>query len=197
MKRIFFIACMAFVLNTAAQNTETAFSKSYAFEYESQYAKAISALNELNANTYEVHLRLGWLYYMSKDYVTSESHYKKAIALEASSIEARFGIVLPQSGMGNWNSVLATYAEVLKLDPNNSVANYRTGVIYFNRKDYANATTYISRVIKLYPFDYDSNLLMGKVLVAQGKNADAKKYVQLAVEYNPQSDEAKNLLKKL
>ena len=26
--------------------------------------------------------------------------------------------------------------------------------IYFNRKDYSNATAYIAKVIKLYPFDY-------------------------------------------
>ena len=180
-----------------SQSSELAFSKSYSFEYETQYAKAITALTDLHVDSYQINLRLGWLYYMNKDYVKSEQYYKKAIVLEPTSIEARFGVVLPQSTAGNWNSVLATYLEVVKLDPNNSTANYRLASIYHTRKDYTNATTYVSRVLKLYPFDYDSNLLYGKILMAQGKNAEAKKHFTKALEYNTVSEEAKSALKKL
>ena len=180
-----------------AQNEEAAFSKSYAFEYDAQYSKAISSLLELNSNAYQVNLRLGWLYFLSKDYTASESYYKKAIVLEQSSIEARFGIVLPMSAQGNWNNVLSTYMDILKLDANNSIANYRIAVIYYNRKDYANSSLYINKVIKMYPFDYDSNLMLGKIYIAQAKNAEAKKHIIIALEYNPQSEEAKTLLKKL
>lgn len=179
------------------QSAELAFSKSYAFEYNSEYSKAITALTELNTDNYQVNLRLGWLYYLSKDYVKSEANYKKAVAHEPASIEARFGQVLPMSALGNWNNVLSVYLEVLKLDPNNTIANYRTASIYFNRKDYSNAAAYIAKVIKLYPFDYDSNLLNGKILQAQGKNTEAKKYYIRALEYNPQSEEASTALKKL
>jgi len=112
-------------------------------------------------------------------------------------VEARFGLALPLSSLGNWNEVLATYMEIIKQDPNNSIANYRIASIYYNRKDYVNAATYITKVIKMYPFDYDSNLLYGKLLVAQSKNAEAKKYLIRALEYNPQSEEAKAALKKL
>lgn len=181
----------------AQQSSELAFSKSYSFEYETQYAKAISALTDLHVDSYQINLRLGWLYYLSKDYVKAEQSYKKAIALEPTSIEARFGVVLPQSAAGNWNSVLTTYLEVVKLDPSNSIANYRIASIFYARKDYANAKVYVAKVLKLYPFDYDSNLLSGKILVAQAKNADAKKFIIKALEYNPQSEEAKTILKKL
>lgn len=184
-------------VNALAQlKHDQAFSKSYAFEYNTDYAKAIAALTELNADDYQINLRLGWLHYLNKDYIKSELHYKKAIGHEPSSLEARFGLVLPLSALGNWNSVLAVYLEVLKLDPNNTIANYRTASIYFNRKDYTNARMHLQRVIKLYPFDYDSNLLYGKILVAENKNAEAKKYFIKALEYNPQSEEASQALKK-
>jgi len=190
---------LSFILSSAlqAQSSDLAFSKSYLFEYETQYTKAIKALQDLNADNYEINLRLGWLYYLSKDYTRSEGHYKKAILLEASSVEARFGIVLPLSAQGNWNQVVTVYSEILKYDPNNSIANYRIASIFYNRKDYTNAVNYISRVIKMYPFDYDSNLLYGKTLLAQGKTAEAKKFIEKALEYNPQSDEAKAVMKKL
>ncbi|MCC6370456.1 MAG: hypothetical protein IT236_05560 [Bacteroidia bacterium] len=195
-KLLLLITCFAFSLS-AQQTAEVAFSKSYAFEYNTDYTKAINVLQELNTDNYQINLRLGWLYYLNKDYIKSEMHYKKAIALEPSSLEARFGIVLPQSSLGNWNNVLATYLEILKLDPNNTIANYRTASIYYNRKDYVNAQTYVSRVIKLYPFDYDSNLLIAKIYQAAGKNTEAKKHFIKALEYNPQSEEATQALKKL
>ena len=191
-----FLVCTAqFIIGQSS--TEMAFSKSYSFEYESQYAKAIKPLLELKVDNYEVDLRLGWLYYLSKDYTNSEMYYKKAIKLEPNSIEARFGVVLPVSAIGNWNSVLATYYEIVKIDPNNSTANYRIGNIFYSRKEYPNAASYLLRVLKMYPFDFDSNLLMGKVLIAQEKPAEAKKYILKALEYYPQSDEAKALMKKL
>lgn len=195
-----FLFCCLFLISgsfLSQQSAELAFSKSYAFEYNSEYSKAITALTELNSDNYQVNLRLGWLYYLNKDYLRSEANYKKAVAHEPASIEARFGLVLPMSALGNWNNVLSVYLEVLKLDPNNTIANYRTASIYYNRKDYTNAAAYINKVIKLYPFDYDSNLLNGKILIAQGRNADAKKYFSRALEYNPQSEEASAALKKL
>lgn len=198
MKSIIILTTILFCLSANAQQTsEAAFSKSYSFEYETQYAKAITALTDLHMDSYQINLRLGWLYYLSKDYVKSEQYYRKAVAIEASSIEARFGLVLPLSTVGNWNSVLAVYLEVVKLDPNNSTANYRIASIYYARKDYANAKASVAKVLKLYPFDYDSNLLSGKILMAQAKNAEAKKYFTKALEYNPQSEEAKTALKKL
>lgn len=198
MKGITILFAILFSFNSLfSQTTEAAFSKSYSFEYETQYAKAISALTDLHLESYQINLRIGWLYYLSKDYTKSEQFYKKAIALEPLSIEARFGLVLPLSMVGNWNSVLSTYLDIVKLDPNNSTANYRISSIYFARKDYANAKIYVSKLLKFYPFDYDSNLLLGKILLAEGKNAEAKKHFTKALEYNPQSEEAKTALKKL
>ncbi len=197
MKRIIIATLLVTCLCANAQTTDIAFSKSYSFEYETQYSKAITALTDLHLDSYQINLRLGWLYYLSKDYIKSEQYYRKAVALEPSSIEARFGLVLPMSSAGNWNNVLTAYLEIVKLDPNNSIANYRISSIYYARKDYANAIIYVSKVLKLYPFDYDSNLLSGKILMAQAKNAEAKKHFSKALEYNPQSEEAKTALKKL
>ena len=198
MKHVIILALVICCFSSKAQQTsESAFAKSYSFEYETQYAKAITALSELHIESYQINLRLGWLYYLSKDYIKSEQYYRKAVASEPASIEARFGLVLPLSTLGNWNNVLSVYLEITKLDANNSIANYRLASIYYTRKDYANAAQYVSKVLKLYPFDYDSNLLTGKILMAQAKNAEAKKYFTKALEYNPQSEEAKAAIKKL
>lgn len=196
-KAIIIIFTIVAVSINGQSNIEKAFSKSYAFEYNIEYSKAISALVELNTDSYPIDFRLGWLYYLNKDYIKSEQFYKKAIAREPSSIEARFGLVLPMSALGDWSNVLNVYLEILKIDPNNSVANYRTALIYFNRKDYINSAKYLTKVIKLYPFDYDSNLLYAKIKLAENKSNEAALYLEKAIQYNPQSEEAIALLKNI
>ena len=52
-------------------------------------------------------------------------------------------------------------------------------------------------VLELYPFDFDSNALLGAIYVGQGKILEAKKYYKLALTYNPQSKEIQEVLKKL
>jgi tetratricopeptide (TPR) repeat protein len=200
MKHGFYFCLSLFIaLQTVQAQTgaETAFSKSYAFEYDLDYSKAISSLLNLKTENYQIDLRLGWLYYLSKDYQKSEIFYRKAIVLEPGSIEARFGLALPLSALGNYNHVLDVYLEVLNLDPANSIANYRTASIYYNRHELVKAQTHINKVIRLYPFDYDSNLLAGKILQAQGKSAEARKALDKALQYNPTSEEAKSALKSL
>lgn len=196
-KAIVIIFTIVAVSINGQSNIEKAFSKSYAFEYNIEYNKAINALVELNTDSYPIDFRLGWLYYLNKDYIKSEQFYKKAIAREPSSIEARFGLVLPMSALGDWSNVLNVYLEILKIDPNNSVANYRTALIYFNRKDYINSAKYLTKVIKLYPFDYDSNLLYAKIKLAENKSNEAALYLEKAIQYNPQSEEAIALLKNI
>lgn len=195
----FFSLCMimSVCLLNGQQGAESAFSKSYSFEYEQEYGKAITALLEVKTESYQQHLRLGWLYYLNKDYQKSESHYRKAVQLEGLSVEARFGLALPLSALGNYNQVLEVYQQILAIDPQNSIANYRTASIYYNRKDMTKAAACVLKVIKMYPFDYDSNLLYGRILQSQGKTTEARKYFEKALQYNPQSDDAKNAIKNI
>jgi tetratricopeptide (TPR) repeat protein len=192
---LIFIIVFTIIKSNAQVDDELAFSKSYTYEYDTKYDKAIEALQVIQPKSYQVNLRLGWLYYLKKEYAKSESFYRKAIEMEPQSIEAKYGLVLPLAANSSWNSVLLLYLEIVKIDPLNSTANYRIASIYYTRKQYELASTYLSKLLKLYPFDYDINLLAGKIAAAQGKIADAKKYFTRALEYNPQSEEAQKALK--
>ena len=154
MKHVIILALVVCCFSSKAQQTsESAFAKSYSFEYETQYAKAITALSELHIESYQINLRLGWLYYLSKDYIKSEQYYRKAVASEPASIEARFGLVLPLSTLGNWNNVLSVYLEITKLDANNSIANYRLASIYYIlnlKRPFNKFLTYLAYYLKLF-----------------------------------------------
>ena len=175
--------------NASAQNHEQikeAFSKSYQFEVSAEYEKGIGELRKVyDENTYEINVRLGWLSYLSGNFKESMAYYNRAIGLMPYAIEPRFGIAYPASAMGNWDFVLNQYVKILEINPNNSIAMFRSGMIYYGRKDYQKAKDYFQKVINLFPFDYDGLNMMGWTYLFMGNKNEAKIMFQKALYANP------------
>lgn len=185
--------------STMAQNTDAtqaAFVRSYESEQSGNYTTAINSLKTVyKADNYTVNIRLGWLCYLAKQYTESIKYYEKSIQLKPYAIEARFGCVKPLSAIESWDKVKLNYIEILKIDPQNTVANYWLGVIYYNKKDYANATKLFEKVVNLYPLDYDSVIMLGWSKLSSGKSADAKVLFNQALILRPNDSSALKGLK--
>jgi tetratricopeptide (TPR) repeat protein len=168
-----------------------AFSESYALEAVGNFAKGIEEIESIyDENSYEINLRLGWLYYNLGNYFESKNKYQKAVELMPYSIEAKLGYILPVSAMGNWNDVMNTYKKVLEIDPQNTLVNYRMGVIYYERKEYEKALTYCEKTVNLYPFDYDSVVLLGWINYQMGNLREAKVLFQKSMLIKPNNQSA-------
>lgn len=197
MKKLWLIAILGLSLSarTTAQNADRllqAFRTSYAMEAEGNYPEAIQALESLpQNNSYEINLRLGWLYYNKGDFPRSKSYYAKAMALLPYAIEARFGYVLPLAGLGDWESVISTYGEILRIDPQNTTANYRLAAIYYERQDYERAFRHAEIVVNLYPFDHDGVVLFAWIQLRMGRTAKARLLFEKALLINPLSESAR------
>ncbi len=175
-----------------------AFKKSYEQETSGEFTSAAETLRKVyNANSYELNLRLGWLDYQAGMFLESKSFYNKAIALRPMSIEARFGVVLPLAALGNWDQVIAQYEKILQINPNNSVACYRLGSIYYGRKEYEKAASYLEKVVNLYPFDYDGLVLYGWTNLKLKKFREAKLLFRKALLARPGDKSALEGLKML
>lgn len=180
------------------QEVVNAFSKSYEFEALQKYESAIKSLEKVYSKSlYEINLRLGWLHYLNAEHTTAAKYYKIAISLEPKSIEARMGLAYPLSYLGNWDEIVKVYGEILKIDPKNYKANLRLGTIWYNRKKFSQALPYVKILSLIYPFDYDVNLLAGKIYISQGKIVEAKAALTKCINYDPTSEEANNLIKGL
>ena len=163
----------------SAQGREDAFSKSYIAEKAYKYTDAIAAIKAVyDAKIYEDNLRLGYLTYLNKQYNESENYYTKAIALMPYSIEAKLGLVLPLTQLGNWTAIKTQYLEILKIDPQNTTVNYDLGYIYYNAKDYASALSYFEKAVNLYPFSYYA------VLMDAWSNLKLGRYSQASILFN-------------
>ena len=172
-------------------NLQEAFKQSYELEYSGEYSKAIGLLKEVyNEESYEINLRLGWLTYLSGNFTEAIPYYQKSIQLRPLSVEARLGLVYPASAMGNWTHVENMYREILEIDPENSVVNYRMGLIYYGREDYNIAAKYFEKVINLYPFGYDGIIMMGWANFKLEKHREAKVLFQKALLISPDDESA-------
>ena len=196
MKRLIITAILIFsVLFLKAQDytkLTAAFSESYVKEKSGKYADAASALKAYyDANSYEINLRLGWLTYLQGQFSESMGYYNKAIELMPYAIEPRFGVVLPVSALGNWDLVIAQYNKILAIDPNNTVTLYRLGLISYDKKDYNQAYQYFEKVVNLYPFDYQSVLMLAWTNYRLGKTREAKILFNKALLYYPEDASAK------
>lgn len=170
----------------AFEKQRTAFRNSYAQENSGDYKASVNTLKSVyDPSSYEMNLRLGWLTYKSGDFKESEAYYRKAVSLRSYGIEARFGLVYPLTSMGNWNQVNTVYEEILAIDPNNGVANYRYGLMAYGKEDYTKAELLFSKVANLFPFDYDSLIMLAWTKLKLGKMLEAKALFQKALLFSP------------
>jgi len=183
------------LLVSKAQNNNgiiEAFSKSYTLEKEGKFIEATTVLKSVyKEDSYELNLRLGWLYYLAGKYGDSESYYLKAINIVPYAIEPKFGMIYPKSALAKWDEVIALYNKILEIDSKNTFANYRLGNIYYYRKQYAKAMKYYEEVINLYPFDHDTLLMMGWTYFQLKQTIKAKVLFKKVLMYNPEDKSAK------
>jgi tetratricopeptide (TPR) repeat protein len=165
---------------------QRAFDASYTAETSANYTDAIAALTSVyEATSYPLNLRLGWLQYQAKDYAGAAAYYQKAVELRPYSIEAKFGYVKPLAALEKWDAVLRQYQAILAIDEQNTQANYWAASILYNRKEYAKAAKYLTRVVNLYPFDYSSSTLLAWTYLNLGESNSASALFSHALLIKP------------
>lgn len=166
------------VLSSFSQDSQAfkdAFAKSFLYESKAQYAEALQEIKNIYSDkSYLINLRIGWLSYMTKDYATSITYYKKACALMPTASEPLWGLALPQLALEQWYELENTYKSIVRYDPKNSLVNYRLGMIYYYRKNYTEALKYFDVTLTLFPLDYDSILMSAWTNYFLGKKEEAK-----------------------
>jgi len=175
-----------------------AFKKSYTYEKDGEFKKAVEELKKVyDADSYEINLRLGWLNYQAGVFTESVAHYQKALNLMPYSEEAKYGLILPKAAIGKWDEVIELYKKILANSPNNTIANYRLGLIYYGKKEYDKAFKNFEKVVNLYPFDYDGLIMLAWTNLQLGKLREAKVLFNKVLMYSPGDKSATEGLKSI
>ena len=177
----------------AQQSLSEAFKASYESEHAGNLETAIEALAAMyETGSYELNLRLGWLHYQKGEMDESMVFYRRAVNLRPYAIEPKLGLAYPYSAMAMWDDVIDLYERILETDPQNSLVNYRLGLIYYNRGQYERADSYIEKTVNLYPFDYDSLLLFAWNKLMMQRTREAKVLFEKVLLANPGDESALN-----
>jgi tetratricopeptide (TPR) repeat protein len=197
---VFILICTTPILKAQDNKfiVSEAFSLSYASESKKNFQQAISDLTVVyDEKSYEINVRLGWLYYYLEAYQVSKKYYEIAVQLNPNSVEARLGLVLPASALADWDLVLQQYLEILKIDNLNSTVNYFTGLIFYNKSEFQNAEKYFEKVYQHYPFNYDTAIVLAITKQKLKKDNDAKNLYMKALLFYPGDSTALEGLKSL
>ena len=188
---ILFFLFYGFINGQDINTLQTAFEESYALESAANYDEAIIRLAaQYHSQSYETNLRLGWLYYLKGDFSESEKYYLQAIQLMPYAFEPKLGYTYPLAAMGNWDDVMNLYEGILKIDPQNTLVNYKVAAIHYERMDYERAYLYAEKVVNLYPFDYDSVILFAWINLKMEKYREAKVLFGKSLLIVPNNDSA-------
>ncbi len=85
------------------------------------------ALKE-NYSDSDIHLMMGEVFRYLKNNSYAENHYKKAIEIEKSRVEFRYGYSLFLWEIGKYMELLTELSKISALDPDNSVCSYYTAL---------------------------------------------------------------------
>jgi len=197
MEKVKISLLLLFFLVTAARpvmgqsNIQEAFRESYTHENNGEIEKAIEALEKVyESSSYELNLRLGWLHYQKGSMNESIGFYHRAVDLKPYAVEPKLGLAYPLSALGRWDDIIGLYEQILRTDPQNSLVNYRMGLIYYNRGQYERADPFIEKVVNLYPFDYDSLLLFAWNKLMLGRKREATVLFNKVLLANPDDESA-------
>lgn len=195
MRKIVFAFIAAIMFGNLAAQSESeiiaAFTESYKLEAKADYSNAIAQLKAVyKEDSYEINLRLGWLTYQSGLFNDSKAYYNKAINLKPYAVEPKFGITYPLSALGKWDEITAMYAKILEIDPNNSTANYKIGMIYYGKGEYKSADKYFDKVVNLYPFGYDALIMLAWTKFQLQEFGKAKVLFNKVLMYSPNDESA-------
>jgi Tfp pilus assembly protein PilF len=113
-----------------------------------------------------------------QDAVSAESYFRKSLALNPRFSEARINLALNLLQRGKLQAAATQLEEVLKLEPNNTIALYHLGKSETLAGASAKAVTHLRRAHELSPGDVKIALALAKAYLAAGQREAASKLVE-------------------
>jgi len=204
MRRLAFLLSFLFYFSLSMALTyeeiKQAYYQSYMFEKRGDFQNAIKSLMKVYKyypTGYTVNLRLGWLYYLAKNYPKSIYHYEKAISVAPYSIEAKLGLTLPYLAEGKFNSVENVCYQILRTDFYNYYGNLRLAYALRKEGKYKLAKKVILKMLTLYPTDTEFLMELALNYIALGEKAKAKRILEDILILEPLNYKARRYLEKL
>ncbi len=177
-----------------------AYSEGAALSNAGKYDEAIAKFNEVLkevAKCTECYIGIGASSAAKKDYAGAEAAYKKALELDANSLDAYNGLANIYNDQKKFPEAQAMSAEASKRAMAGGASSggaetlYNGGVISWNANDFAKAQEQFAAAIKANPNHAESHFMLGRVYLNLGKLPDAAKEFETYTKIAPSGPNAK------
>jgi tetratricopeptide (TPR) repeat protein len=153
---IFLLVSISIIFASSDEYIKEQYLKSYNYEQMQRYNEAIKVLAPLYKQypkTYILNLRIGWLYYLNKNYNSAIYYYEKASKINEYSLDSRLGLIRIYLDTYSFHKAEFGAYQLLKIDYYNYYANLYAVKALIAQKKYSIATNMVKKMLSLYPTD--------------------------------------------
>ncbi len=184
------------------EGLKAAFSEGAALSNAGKYDEAVAKFNQVLADVpkcIECYINIGATLGLKKDYAASEAAYKKALELDANSVETYYGLAAIYNDQKKFTEAQAMSAEASKRSGTaapgaagpSADTLYNQGVIAWNANDFAKAQEHFAAAAAANPNHAESHFMLGRTNLNLGKLPEAAKEFEIYVKLAPTGPNAK------
>ncbi len=173
---------------------QEAYYKSYNYEKLQDYENAIKVIMPVYKeypNGYTLNLRLGWLYYLNKNYANAIFYYDNAIKIAPGAVEPKLGNLLPLLAQERYSEAEGVASQILLIDYYNYYGNLRLAFSLRMEGKFSLAEKVVNKMLVLYPIDVSFLTEKALLYVAQKDMDSAKKLFSDIIILDPENVTAK------
>lgn len=132
--------------------------------------------------------------YDASMWVSARRDIERAVALDASSFQAHYILANVLVRLGDLDRAIPEYRTAISLNPGEPRTYYHLALVYRARNDAASEERVLEQALAANGQYAPALCEMGRMQIEEGKLQDAVSHLKLAVQYNPNSEEAYFLL---
>jgi tetratricopeptide (TPR) repeat protein len=181
------------LISVPALAQESPWQRSYRLETAGLYSEAISAIDQVSANSADAELkslRRGWLYYLLGNYNESIREYRFSSERNSKSIDARLGITLPLLAQKRWREAEQNARAILAYAPNNYTALLRLILALEGQKNWDEMLKTSETLVALFPTDATAYVYQARSYAWLSKNDAAMVAYSAVLTRYPANTEA-------
>jgi len=158
-------------------------------------ARHIGHAVDLAPGAIEGWLLKGELARFRQNYPAAKTAFQQALKLDNNNLPAHVGMATTQVALGQFDEAMLDVKAIQKVFPNHPLANYLSGAIAFEKRDFISAEESLLLVLRAAPNHFPSFLLLGGIYYSQGKQLEqAANYLSRYVTAIPNHLPARKLL---
>ncbi len=163
-------------------------------EAEKHFRRALA----LHPKSAEAHANLGLVFLYRKNWDAAIAELKKALRLDPTLTEAQYNLGFAYLGKnGSYPEAASAWEKAVRIDPLYTSAHFNLGLALWKLNRIPAAVAQFRIVISQNPSDAEAQKYLGKLLLLDGKPAEARSHLQKYLQMKPKARDRQSIEKLL